>query len=270
MNQNEKSKKPNLLQRKVKAFQRIKTPSVLILKKASKGILDKKGRLGIIPGSFNPPTRAHLCLVKEAMRLISPDEILVLLDLQAMDKRPFGATWEERAAMLEILFRENSRVSIGLSNRGLFLDKIELLKKCYPSPIEIVFIVGFDTILRVMDEKYYQYRRISLDRLFEKCRFLVAGRENQEEAAFAELVGRKENKRYRKRISFFNLPKRCSSLSSSLARKKIDEGKSVARLVPALVLPYIEKKKIYHSGEKRGKNFSSGAVFLLKFYSFLS
>ena len=260
MNRKEKSRKPDSLQRKVKAFQRVKKPTVLILKKAEKGILEK-GRLGIIPGSFNPPTKAHLGLIKSAMSVVLADEILVLLDLKAMDKRPFGATWEERAAMLEILFRENSKVSVGLSNRGFFLDKIELLKKSYPSPIELVFIVGFDTILRVMDEKYYQDRRKSLDRLFEKCKFLVASREDQEEAAFEEFVGRKENKRYREKISFFPLPKIYSCLSSSFVRKKIGEGKSVNRMVPASVLSYIEEKKIYHSGEKRGKKISIGADF---------
>ena len=118
-----------------------------------------RGRLGIFPASFNPPTMAHLALIREAKKQGNLDEILILLDIQAMDKEPVGATFEDRLTMLKKVFGRDPKVSIGLSNRGLFLEKLKPLRKYYPSPISFFFIVGFDTILRVMDKKYYPNRK---------------------------------------------------------------------------------------------------------------
>jgi nicotinate (nicotinamide) nucleotide adenylyltransferase len=226
-------------------FKNLREPSVVILRKASRGLWNPEGSLGIFPASFNPPTKAHLALIREARERIHLDEILVLLDLQAMDKRFTGATWEERIAMLEILFQKDTTISIGLSNRGLFLDKIGPLRAVYPSPTRFTFIVGFDTVIRILDKKYYRNRKKSLDELFEQSRFLVANRDDYEETAFELLFRKRENKRYQEKIGFFLLPKKYGSLSSSSVRNRIAEGRSINDLVPISILRYIKRNGIY-------------------------
>ena len=226
-----------------------KEPSILLVRKAPQGILGPKGHLGIFPASFNPPTKAHVALIREARKQTHLDEILVVLDLQAMDKKLIGATWEDRIALVEILFRKDPTISIGLSNRGLFLDKIKPLRRLYPSPIEFTFVVGFDTILRVIDKKYYKNRKRSLKELFEQSRFLLANRDDYEETAFENLFRKRENKRYREKITYFSLPKRFESLSSSLVRKGISEGRSLDKWVPAGIARFIKETGLY--AEKR-------------------
>ncbi len=157
-----------------------KESEIVMIRKAPRGISNHEGRLGIFPASFNPPTRAHLALIKEAKKQGHLDEILILLDIQAMDKDPVGAAFEDRLAMLRKAFGRDPKVSIGLSNRGLFLEKIKPLRTYYPAPISFSFIVGFDTILRVMDKKYYPNRKRSLDELLSQSRFLAANRGDQE------------------------------------------------------------------------------------------
>jgi len=188
---------------------------------------------------------AHLALIRAARKQAHLDEILVLLDLQAMDKRRLGATWEERITMLEILFEKDPKISIGVANRGLFFDKIEPLRCLYAASTEFTFIVGFDTILRVMDKKYYADKRTCLEELFSRSQFLVANRGAREKEDLETLLGTRENERYRTKVSFFTLPKRYAFLSSSYVRGRIREGRGVKKLVPAPILRFIEKTRVY-------------------------
>ncbi len=244
MNQSNENSRLKTLQQTVRDFSRLKKSSVSILRRAPRSIFNPEGSLGIFPASFNPPTMAHLALIRAAKKQTQLGEILVLLDLQAMDKRVIGATWEERITMLEVLFQRDPKISIGLANRGLFFDKIEPLRGQYPASTEFTFIVGFDTILRVMDKKYYENEKKSLDELFRQSRFLVANRGAQEKEDFEKLFG-KRDWRYRNRVSFFTLPERYTFLSSSFVRGRISEGRPIVGLVPGPVLRFIEERALY-------------------------
>ena len=222
-----------------------KKPTIILIRKASQGVSNRKGRLGIFSASFNPPTRAHLALIREAKERLGLDEILILLDLQPMDKKMEGANLEDRVIMLKMLFQEDPKISIGLSNRGLFVEKIKPLRDLYPSPIEFIFIVGFDTLLRIMDKKYYLNRKRSLTELFQESRFFVASRGEQERESFEKLFSQQGDERFREKVFFFNFPEEFSSISSSLVRKKITEGQPVHKMVPKRILRFIEKTGLY-------------------------
>jgi nicotinamide-nucleotide adenylyltransferase len=222
-----------------------KTPSIHLIWKAPHGLRGRKGRLGIFPASFNPPTKAHVALIREAVKRFKLDEILVLLDLKAMDKKVAGAPLEERLKMLKLLFERHSRISIGLSNRGLFVEKQEPLRRLYPFHIRFFFMVGFDTILRVMDRKYYQEVPEDLDRLFHDSRFICANRGDSERRAFETLFGYPENKKYARSVSFFDIPRKFSFVSSSLVRQRIREEKPVRDLVPPSILRFIQRERLY-------------------------
>ncbi|RPJ07626.1 MAG: nicotinamide-nucleotide amidohydrolase family protein, partial [Deltaproteobacteria bacterium] len=121
---------------RIEELRQSKKSKIVLIRKTSQGILDGKERLGIFPASFNPPTLAHLALVKEAGGQGKLDEILLLLDIRAMDKKPVEAEFGDRLRMLKKVFGRDPKISIGLSNHGLFLDKIEPLRDVYPDPIE--------------------------------------------------------------------------------------------------------------------------------------
>jgi len=237
--------KPEFLSGEIEKLTRLKKSSILLVRKAPQGITKRQGRLGIFPASFNPPTLAHLSLIRKARRLGNLDEMLVLLDAQAMDKCIIGAGLEDRVMMLKRLFQRDPRVSIGISNRGLFVEKLEPLRALYPSPIVFTFIVGFDTIVRVMDKGYYSNREKTLDRLFGQCEFLVANREEKEKHSFEDIFSREENQPYREKVSFITLPSRFSFVSSSLIRENLQEGKSVQDGLPVPILRFILEKGLY-------------------------
>ena len=218
---------------------------IMILRKAPQGILDRKGRLGIFPASFNPPTMAHLALIRGARQQAHLDEVLILLDIQAMDKEPREAEYEDRLTMLKKAFGRDQKVSMDISNRGLFIEKLQPLRKYYPSPILFFFIVGFDTILRVMDKKYYSHRKRSLDELFHQCQFLVANRGDHEKAAFVTLLDKPENRKYKDKVTFLTLHPRISSISSTVVREKIAKDQPADGLVPASIHQVIKRKRLY-------------------------
>jgi nicotinate (nicotinamide) nucleotide adenylyltransferase len=224
-----------------------KESKIVLVRKAPKGVSKQKGRLGIFPASFNPPTLAHVALIREAIKKERLDEVLVLLDMQAMDKEPVEARFEDRLTMLKKVFGKDPKISIGLSNQGLFLEKLKPLGTLYPASIEVVFVVGFDTILRVMDKKYYLNRKRSLDELFEQSRFLVANRDRHEGAAFEILFRRRESKRYAGKVSFFALPQKFSTISSSQIRRRLAQGQPVHEWVPAEILPFLREKRLYQT-----------------------
>jgi nicotinate (nicotinamide) nucleotide adenylyltransferase len=230
---------------KIEKLKRRKTASILLIRKAPQGLRGRRGRLGIFPASFNPPTKAHVVLIREAAKRFKLDEVLVLLELQAMDKRIVGAPLQDRLEMLKLLFERYGRVSIGLSNRGLFVEKREPLRTLYPRPVCYVFIVGLDTMFRVMDRKYYDDGPEALDRLFHNIRFVCANRGSDEQRAFRALFGHPGNRKYKKKVSFFVLPKKVSFMSSSLVRERMKEGKPVRDLVPPSILKFIGRKRLY-------------------------
>jgi nicotinate (nicotinamide) nucleotide adenylyltransferase len=232
--------------REIEKLRRLKESSILLVRKARQGISEKRGRLGIFPASFNPPTLAHVALIRRARQRVNLDEILILLDAQAMGKRIIGAALQDRVLMLERLFQRDPKLSIGISNRGLFVEKLEPLRAMYPFPVMFTFIVGFDTILRVMDKRYYSDRDKTLSRLFRQCEFLVANRDGKEEAFFDELFCREENQPYRDKVLFITLPSRFSFVSSSLIRENLREDRPVQAWVPSPVLRLIKQRGLYN------------------------
>jgi nicotinate (nicotinamide) nucleotide adenylyltransferase len=231
----------------IERLRRSDASEIVLVRRAPQGISGRKGRLGIFPASFNPPTLAHVALIREAIRKERLAEVLVLLDLQAMDKEQIEATFEDRLAMLKKVFGKDPKISIGISNQGLFLEKLKPLQSLYPGRDEVVFIVGFDTILRVLDKKYYENRGKSLDGLFRQCRFLVANRDFHEETAFEDLFRKRENRKYAERVGFITLSKNFSTFSSSLVRQRLAQGRPVDRWVPAILLPFLQEKGLYRA-----------------------
>jgi len=169
-----------------------------------------------------------------------------------MDKEILGATLVDRLLMLQVLFEDRPRFSIGVSNRGLFLAKVAVLREMYPKGTDITFIVGYDTLARVFDSKYYEDREGALDRLFASVAFMVANRGDNGREAVRRLMASVENRRFEERVLFFEIPNHLAQISSNRVRQRVMEGKPFGRLVPAQVREFIEKVKLYYADKEIG------------------
>jgi len=218
-------------------------PQIHFVQKAKKGINGPNQKLGVLPASFDPLTKAHVAIVSEA-RKYELDEILLVLDKRNANKKSFRASLEDRILLTTLFFKEED-ISIALSSHGLFLEKLRALKPLYPPSTKIYFLVGYDTILRVLDKKYYQDREAALDELFEGSEFLIAGRGDKGEKEIFSLFEKEENKRFKNKITPLNITP-FAFISATEIRQRIEKGEPLEALVPEKTLPFVNE--IYKGG----------------------
>jgi nicotinate (nicotinamide) nucleotide adenylyltransferase len=109
-------------------------------------------KLGVFPGTFNPPTRAHLALARAALARV--DEVLFVLPRQFPHKTYEGAAFEDRVRMLEAALAEEPRFSIGASRGGLFIDIARECREAYGPAAKLFFLCGRDAAERVVTWDY--------------------------------------------------------------------------------------------------------------------
>jgi len=139
--------------------------------------------LYILDSSFNPPTRAHLKIVLNALLEDCgphPKHLLLLLAIQNADKAPKPAPFEHRLTLMDIFasdiekecrsiiseipgYREHidtqkiPRIDIGVTKEPYFIDKAAAITSSgiYKNNPEQVHLIGYDTIVRLFNPKYY-------------------------------------------------------------------------------------------------------------------
>jgi len=223
------------------------SPSLRLIRRAPQGITRPGKGLGVLPSSFNPPTKAHQALIESARGVKPIDEVLLVLDRKPLDKRIFGATLEERISMILLCFEKDPTVSVAFTNRGRFVEKLELVMRSYPDNTIVRFIVGYDTLTRVLDEKYYENRDAALARLFADSEFLVATRGNAGVDDIERLILQERNRPFANKIIPFDIPLPIRQLSSTQIREKRYRGNEIGDLVPSEILPYMERRRLYRN-----------------------
>ncbi|KAF8822054.1 hypothetical protein IE077_001155 [Cardiosporidium cionae] len=175
--------------------------------------------LCIFPGSFSPLHKGHEQLVEESVRFIQqkykgkPIEALYEISLLNADKGNFSFDHIYRNAEH---FRQKS-CNLLITSHPLFLEKAKLFKGAY-------FLLGFDTVQRLVDPKYYgkSYENMimSLSQIDSfGCRFVVAGRLVEEEYHTLSLEP----------LFYSNLPTSLHSLFTELPNFRIDLSSSEIR-----------------------------------------
>ncbi|OVF04499.1 putative nicotinamide-nucleotide adenylyltransferase [Clavispora lusitaniae] len=139
-------------------------------------------RIVILDSSFNPPHLAHSTLAKDALEFEyngtttpkSKSSLLLLLSVKNADKitiQPAPLDYRLEMMYLMAQYLESNldiHVSIGITNHARFVDKsvaiINYLKSYLADDygsIKLTFAVGFDTLERILDPKYYLPDKLS-------------------------------------------------------------------------------------------------------------
>lgn len=215
-------------------------------------------RLALLPGSFNPPTKAHVALADAVMATGRVDRVDYLLATRTVNKEQVeGASLPDRLLMLEALALSDSHRGIVLVNRGLLVDQAELVRAEAASIVDLWFAIGFDKIVQVFDPRYYREREAALDRLFSLARFFVAPRAGAELDDLEALMSSSENQRYTGGIVKLDLPASLRDVSSSRLRAHDPESSSDA---PGIVREFIRETGAYGLGDtERGLGDRYGA-----------
>ncbi len=206
-----------------------------------------EGKIIVFPGSFNPPTTAHLALLKQAWQFArehGPMHIYAAISKHTTDKeyvqRPLLL---DRIILLETLLRYHLRhTGIMLFNRGLYVEQAEAVHSAFPQVTKLFFWVGFDKIVQVFDPRYYKDRNLTLRELFDLAEFLVAPRGEAGSAALTKLLDQSENRQFAGHVHMLPLSAAYRDISSTRIRQS---PTAYEQEVPPEVLRYIRETHAY-------------------------
>ncbi len=208
---------------------------------------EPRGSIIIFPGSFNPPTMAHIALLKQARRFARIHEPMTLY--AAFSKRTVDKEAVERPLLLDrivllddILRKRLPHAGILLFNRGLYVEQAEAMQQSFPHVKRILFLVGFDKIVQILDPHYYQDRDTSLTELFKRAELLVAPRGSAGERELVELLQQAQNQRFARFIHPLPFNAAYRNISSTAVRQGASEHASE---IPQEARLFIQKTRAY-------------------------
>lgn len=233
-------------------------PKLAFVRSAELGISQSEQRLGVFSGSFNPPTIAHVRLCEYAQRHLQLQEILLLLAVINVDKVQFDFSLEERVEMMLAVARERPNWSVALCSHGRFVEKAQAVKDAYPAGIQVWFIVGYDTLVRIFEPRFYydQPMREALVWLFELARFAVFPRGETDERAICAFLQKPEVQPFAEKIDVLPTEPSLLWVSSTLVREKLRRGERVDELVPPSILKFLWSQKLGHDSAGTGGSLS--------------
>lgn len=196
--------------------------------------------VALLPGSFNPPTAAHLLLAERA-RSEGFDRVAFLLAVRTAGKRPFGLIPEDRLLALQAM--SGDEFTVGACSHGLYADQAEAAVRLFDGA-EVSFLVGSDKVMQIFDRSWYGDRDAALERLFTHARLLVAPRSDQSERLRAVLAA-DENRRFADRVSILRLHPAVGDLSSTRVRGLLRAGADPAGLVPSAISDLIAQTRAF-------------------------
>lgn len=262
--------------------------------------------LYILDSSFNPPSKAHLALAASALRDHAPSEqsryrLLLLYSVNNADKAPSPASFVQRIALMTVFAEDLSRhlkstesvqspgiaeisIDIGLTKEPYYSDKSAAIADTKPAfyssdPIH-VHLVGYDTLIRFCNSKYYPKYDPPLSALKP---FFDAGHKlrvtqrptDPNDASSSEFGGVAEQEEYLQRLKYGKeekagflpawgknidmvQPNEGVGVSSTRVRKAANEGRwdEVGELCTEGVAAWIQDQALY-SEDASGKKMNS-------------
>jgi len=182
-------------------------------------------RIGLLAGSYNPLTVAHVALAEAARRAGRLDLIAWALTAVTVDKEQVTrASLPQRIAQLDAYRgsaddRVHCSDALVLLNHGLYVDQARAMRTLMAPDAELDIIVGYDKIVQIFDPRYYDDREAALHALFGQARLLVAPRDGQGEADLRALLARPSNQPYAQHVTYCPLDAAYATDSSTEARQ---------------------------------------------------
>lgn len=221
------------------------------------------GHLGVLCGSFNPPTLAHVGLA-DAAAAAGLDYVVYAVAKVTVDKETVtGLALEDRLLLLRACIAGQAGRGVALVNRGLYVEQARAFRTLFGSGTRLTFVVGMDKLFQVLDPSYYVDRDEALDELFSLASLMVANRGGQGRWTFTELLDRPANRAYLPYIHFLALSESVAHVSSSNVRGAA--GCTSSADVPEPVARFLADAQPYASAA--GSDAQSGQTEAVSAYA---
>jgi nicotinate-nucleotide adenylyltransferase len=193
---------------------------------------DQPYRLGVLAGTFNPVTVAHLAMAEAALAVV--DEVVFVLPRQFPHKTYSGATFEQRVELLGMALEGERRFSVAACERGLFVEIAGECREAYGADVRLSFLCGRDAAERIANWDYgHPGAYLEMLKQFD---FLVAARCGEYCPPESVLSS----------FARLELSGAFDQVSASEVRTRISQGEPWEHLVPAAVLRRVSE--IYTPG----------------------
>lgn len=195
--------------------------------------MGKPRKIGLFGGTFDPIHNAHLTIAREALRLSDPDEILFVPAAHPPHKSGgTGAGFEHRYRMVELACADEERFVPSRMEEGggksYTILTIERLRKRLAPEDRILFLIGADAFAEI--ELWMRWEDV-----VAAVEFVVVTRPGH---SYHTPGGARVHR----------LDTVATPVSSSTIRDKLASGEDIPE-VPAAVLGYIRRHRLYQSGE---------------------
>ncbi|HEX2030159.1 MAG TPA: hypothetical protein VHL78_01990 [Actinomycetota bacterium] len=190
--------------------------------------------VGLVPGSFDPLTAAHVELA-EALRRAGADLVLLTYAVRTLPKErrapPPLLPPERRLLALAAYCEPRSHLAPAVSSHGLYADQAEAAAATFPGAA-VVLAMGSEKLRQLLDPRWYEDREAALERLFRAAEVAYAPRHGDpspvEEAAW-----------WRSRIRRLDVPPGMAAVSSGEVRERVRRGEPPGADVPPEVHAFL-------------------------------
>jgi nicotinate (nicotinamide) nucleotide adenylyltransferase len=184
--------------------------------------------VGVLAGSFNPPTIAHFELLRAAQAEV--DQTICVLPTAFPHKDYSGATLRQRLEMLRLAASSlELPCSVATTEQGLFIDIARECRSAFGSPTEISLLCGADAAERILT---WDYGRAGVvEEMLAEFQLLVAPR-GRIYAPAPELSHR---------ILPLRIEGHYHEVSSTEVRERIRHGEAWEHLVPAPICELVRE-----------------------------
>jgi len=196
---------------------------------------DRKKRLGILGGTFDPIHSGHLILAEQLKDELKLQKVIFIPSANPPHKENHPVSpAKDRLKMVKIAIQDNpdfliSDIELRRGGKSYTIDTLARLVKFYKDS-ELFFLLGSDAIDELPTWK-------EPDKIFQKVKVVIALR-----PGFDRI--NQKNRFVQKSLV---VPINGLNISSSQIRERIREGKSIRYLVPPGVEKFIRSKKLYRS-----------------------
>lgn len=193
---------------------------------------NKRKRIGIFGGTFNPPHLGHLIVAEHVQSMLSLDTIYFVPSFISPHKKRGEETLaSHRLKMVRLAIRTNKKfacsdLEIKQKDISYSYRTIESFHKAFPSS-RLFLLIGADNFVDFSTWKYP-------GRICDEATLVVMSRSAHAPAAGTQFAAA---------AKFVDVPD--IEISSTEIRKRIKQGKSIRYLVPEVVRRYILEHGIY-------------------------
>lgn len=194
-------------------------------------------KIGILGGSFDPPHRGHLRMAKAAKDALQLDEVIFLPAARnPLKEKRTTASADDRLEMVKLLIAGEPSFSVSdmeLTRGGASYTVDTLGELQMVRPAEYWFLMGADSL-----KTFHEWKNVP--RILRLCRIGVVVRPPLQSA---DDVRARLPEEFRDKMDAVAMPG--DPTSSTDIRIGLREGRLKPDLVPANVLAYIRRKKLY-------------------------